>query len=259
MEYLLQNAKELDSDFCNKLNNDNKNIKSSLIKNDSLLNEDLYLNSRVDEVLKNSKLTEFRSILDSSHTKITEKSNIKKPVIKQLYMKIAIAASFLLIIGLGFSFLNDSTTTKDDIYADYFEAFPTISQQRSGITEQNGIILFNEASMNYQNGNYTEAISKFENITKQHKENIAAHLFLGVSYMGVNNYDKAELIFSFIIETEDVYYTLPANWYLALCYLKTSNIEGAKNIFSELSSFEGFYKDKSISILQNINEFLSKK
>ncbi len=238
------------------LNEAEKNQFELELKNNQELATEYNLQMKVEKSLKNSKLIEFRSIIEDAHGKVS-KTN-KKPIVRSLFVKYAAAASIIVIIGFSlFYSLNTGKYTSKEVFAAYYEPFPAIGEPRSfgdNNENTNNNILYNEAINDYNNNKFSEAISKFTELIKNDEKNMAAHLYLGISYIGVKKYDSAMKSFKYIIKQEDVYYYQPAKWYLGLCKLLIGENIDAEKIFLEISNEDGVYNEQASKILKTIKK-----
>lgn len=63
-------------------------------------------------------------------------------------------------------------------------------------------------------------------------------MILGISYLELNNLERAKLAFQSIIDEQDVIFYDQALWYKALAELKSNNVNEAKNLLVEIAKDE---------------------
>ncbi|MCD4711421.1 MAG: tetratricopeptide repeat protein [Bacteroidales bacterium] len=116
-------------------------------------------------------------------------------------------------------------------------------EPNSGITEVRiGLLLY------YQE-NYIEAIRHLNNAASDTNNLEIVNLYLGLSYMGVENYEQAIGAFQ---TNKDDFYALEIKWYLGLCYLKTGQINKAVTSFELLTSSKGEFGKDSRTLVRKL-------
>jgi hypothetical protein len=117
--------------------------------------------------------------LDIFHNELPKTSTIIKPEPKVHFLnlkKIAIAA--ILIVSLGaFWWFSGSTNSK--LYANYFTPDPGLPTTM-GTTDN---YAFFDAMVNYKQGDYKTAISKWKKLELNEPKNDTINYFLGVAYL----------------------------------------------------------------------------
>lgn len=158
------------------------------------------------------------------------------------------AASVILMISLTFYFMREQAPLNEQLYAAYFEPFDSPG---SGLTRGSNVVtLKTEAYAAYDNGNYKLAAQLFEQIIHE-KDDAIAKICLGNSYLKQNDLDKAEKIFTEMLNKHSELFT-QAKWYLALTYLKENKLERAKAILWEISK-SSTYGEKAQKLLNELD------
>lgn len=67
------------------------------------------------------------------------------------------------------------------------------------------------------------------------KDDIAASLYSGISYMEIHKYSKASDKFATVIQGKDNLFLHQVKWYMAMCHVKLNNKEKALALLGELS------------------------
>jgi thioredoxin-like negative regulator of GroEL len=112
------------------------------------------------------------------------------------------------------------------------------------------VTLKTEAYEFYDNGNYRLAAQLFEQIAKE-KDDAAAQLCLGNSYLKLNDFANAEKTFTNVVAKHAELFT-QAKWYLTLTYLKENKMERAKAILWEISK-SSTYGEKAQKLLKELD------
>lgn len=156
------------------------------------------------------------------------------------YRNIA-AAVIIIAASTSFWLFNDSSNEK--LYANFFKPDPGLPTTMS--TSDN--YTFYDAMVNYKEGEYKKAISKWEKLEVKAPNNDTVIYFIGVAYLADNDTDSAIPYLqksSTIIESV---FLKDAYFYLGLAYLKKNNKEQAILFLKKSGS------DDSKKLLEKLN------
>ncbi len=142
------------------------------------------------------------------------------------FMKIAAAAVIVIAVGC-FWFLNGSSNER--LYDNYFKPDPGLPTTMSSTDNY----VFFDAMVNYKQGDYKKAISKWEVLQNKAPQNDTINYFIGVAYLADKNVDKAIPYLNKTISTSNSVFIDDAYYYLGLAYLKNDHIEQAKAAFKK--------------------------
>jgi TolA-binding protein len=183
------------------------------------------------------QLNEFHKLASE-----TEMPKIGTSKVRSLQLrKLAIAASLIIAAGY-FLFFNGSTNEK--LYTNYFTPDPGLVTTMSS----NSNFEFYDAMVNYKQGDYKKAISKWEVLQQNKPKNDTLNYFLGVAHLANKNEDSAILFLALVTKTSKSTFKSDAYYYLGLAYLKANNVELAKKnlTFSDV--------DNSKALLTELND-----
>jgi tetratricopeptide (TPR) repeat protein len=82
--------------------------------------------------------------------------------------------------------------------------------------------------------------------------NLLGKLYSGISYMELNDFEKAMGYFNFIIQHKDNLFIDQSEWYLSLCYLKTNRMEEASRLLDKIANERGVFKTKAQMLLNEL-------
>ncbi len=211
---------------------------------EKMLSENEALNKRVkNELLIKLNIKRYhRSKVKEQLQKIHDKT-INKKSHKLIYLISSAAAVLILLIG--FFYLTDRNSyTSQELFAQYYSKFEIESDQRSvGEAELNEIINL------YNNDSFGSIVDQSDTYALS-KTPSSYRLILGISYLELNNSEKAKPIFQSIIDENDIIFNDQALWYQALAELKSDNIEAAKLLLQRLAD------DKSSDNHENAKSLL---
>lgn len=170
---------------------------------------------------------------------------------KKRYQQLAIAACAVILLGFGFFvFMSQNTSAGKKMFAQHME----YKDYPDKITRGAGAELSSNEKMAiaaYNAENYEVSSQHFEQLTKKFPSDIKYALFLGISYLGNEQPQKAIALFE-SSNFKQTSFCNDINWYLGLAYLKVKEVEKAKSIFKQLSSKNCYYNDAAKEILAKI-------
>ena len=148
---------------------------------------------------------------------------------QSVWRKWSIAASVIVLLGLGSLWYVNSSDTTQNLYAQYFEPYKnTVQPIVRGETTKNMKIL---AFTAYDDGAYEKAIGFFDDLLASNPDPVIA-FYKANAQMKIGKTNAAiETLKSRIQKTDTIYGE--AQWYLALGYLKLEDAENAKKSLKE--------------------------
>ena len=183
------------------------------------------------------ELDVFHKDITSIKTRVNDHSKVKTLNWKRL----AVAA--VLIIGLG-SFWLLGENTNDRLYANYFTPDPGLPTTMSS----NDQYEFYEAMVNYKQGKYKTAISKWETLHRVEQNNDTLNYFIGVAHLANKSEDLAIPYLKNAVVDKNFPFANDANFYLGLAYLKINDVDKA------IQSFENSDRPEANTILNKLKK-----
>ncbi len=198
----------------------------------------------------------IKAILVKTHQKLEKKGVVETvkepPQYKPLKIvfsrqKMALAASFLLLVSVGLWFLVGQNTPKispnEQIFKDTFKPQDNLdygnnrSARRAGNHEKGGEKLSNlqQAFQYYEGEHYDKALQFFElpDVTEQFP-NDSLNLYKAMCYLKLNKTDQALISLETVENDPNSALREASQWYLALTYLKINDIPKAKEILMSI-------------------------
>ncbi len=209
------------------------------LKSNSTLTQHLDEQKLMHEAIETQSLKEQ---LDMFHEDVSDIKTFKRDTSKVIsfnFRKLAVAAALIIAAG-SFWFFNGSSNEK--LYAKHFTPDPGLPTTMG----ETANFAFYDAMVNYKQGDYKTAISKWEVILQSKPKNDTLNYFLGVAHLANNNEDSAIQFLNNVTQNSTSDFNNDAFYYLGLAYLKADNIElakknltfstvdNSKNILSEL-------------------------
>lgn len=162
----------------------------------------------------------------------------------------AFAASIVVFMIVGASlltnYIGNVQVSNFDIYNSHFIEEGSIISTRSEAKVNNSLV--EEGIRLYSNEKYTEAVTMFDS----NPENIVARLYTGFSYMKLEQFDKAEKQFKYIINHSDNIFIDQAEWNLGLSYLANNKTNQASEVFAKIAAENGAYSAPASDIIKKL-------
>ena len=167
----------------------------------------------IQEAELKKKLEEFHNGIFS-----TKKNRFQQPTKTFAIKKWLVAASVLVIVGLGsFLFLNRDTK-EEKIFASYYQPDPGLISAMSA-TEN---YLFDRAMVDYKVGDYDAAIKTWESLLASKPENDTLNYFIGSAWLAKEKENMAITHFKKVLDNENSFFRNDALWYTGLALLKSN-------------------------------------
>ena len=225
---------------------------SKELESNAVLADDIKLYREVDSAIREQDVLDLRSQLEIIHNSMDER--IRNPKTVPRYRKVlsyAAIASLAILISFGILYKIQSRKLSNvEIYEKYYEPYDVTMVYRS--SGENTDKLFQEARMKYEEGLYQEAIILFKQVLESDPGDMATTLYSGISYLEIEQYNKADRSFSKIIAHNDNLFIEQAEWYLGFCYLMTNDRERARDHFNKIAASNSSYKDKASVIVKKL-------
>ncbi len=183
-----------------------------------------------------------------------EKDN--KPVVNlfNISKKWLVAASILIIVGLGFVFVKSNFyPSPDKLFVENYEPYRNIALPIE--RGENANTIEYSAFVAYENGNYHKAINLFNSVPNSNTVYII--FYKSMCYMSINKTRVAITLLKTIVDSDpevnsEKNFKELANWYLALAYLNIGEIENAHKQFTIISNDKAnvYKKESSGKILK---------
>lgn len=111
-----------------------------------------------------------------------------------------------------------------------------------------------QAFENIDNGNYAQALEKFNLILHNYPGDLNAVFYSGLVYYNLGNYDKAMLNFNQVTAAGNNHLFDESNWYKALTYQKKNENEKARHLFRTISKKDNFYQKQAVRKLEEMGK-----
>lgn len=209
--------------------------------------------SRNSDELQEYKVLFENEDTDKAKRNILKAYNLYKKEDKYRKMKwILYSSAALFILFISISSLFKTQETNLELYSSYidFSELPTLSTRSNDDTAVN---LLKEAERLFENKEYSGVIEILKNHSKTTQKSLAIqYLYLGISYMELNQFEKAEKTFENLSQSNLIDGRMGI-WYKALLYIKMKDMDKAKSILGEIISNRLYNHEKANALLQELD------
>ena len=225
---------------------------SKELKSNAVLADDIKLYREIDSAIREQDVMELRNQLEVIHNSMDDSTRNPKRVPRyRRTISYAAIASLAILISVGVLYkIQNRKLSNMEIYEKYYEPYDVTMVYRSA--GDNADMLYQQARMKYEAGQYSEAIILFEKLLATDPADMATTLYSGISYLEVEQYNKADRSFSEIIAHNDNLFIEQAEWYLGFCYLMTDETEKARRHFEKIAGSLSSYRDKAAGIIRRL-------
>ena len=213
------------------------------------LNSDLTLQQKLETVkllVVGVQEVEMGKKLDQFHNELLPKTKnrIQRRTKTFTLKKWLVAASVLVIAGLGSLLLLNLDSKGEKLFATYFHPEPGLISTMG--TSDN--YLFDRAMVDYKVGNYDAALKTWENLLKMKPGNDTLNYFIGSSWLMKEKQETAIFYFNNVISNKNSIFRNDALWYTGLALLK-SNKKAEALVFIEKADHQN--KEALLKELKN--------
>ncbi|MGB3851765.1 MAG: tetratricopeptide repeat protein [Tunicatimonas sp.] len=163
---------------------------------------------------------------------------------------VAVAASLLTVLMLGYLFFIPPSASPQELYVAYHEPFPNLINPAQRSVEVVEETVLEQAVRAYDAQQYDQALALF---AQSDALNTPGYTFYyAASYLESDQPERAIPLFERMIKEETSLFYEPSQWYLALAYLKVNQPEAARPYLQSLAEQEGDYTEKAASLLDEL-------
>ena len=148
---------------------------------------------------------------------------------------LAIAASLIVIIAIGFYFLSGKPSA-EKLYAQYAQHDALNIQLRGNAADS----IKDKAAAAFNNKDYSTALPLLESSLQQQPADAPIQFSLAICYLETTKYNEAEKIF-LQMEAGQSAYADAAKWYLALTALKQNDLVKCRSRLNSIASSSAYY------------------
>ena len=252
MEKHSYNDDELDRYLSDEMNAEERQAFEQQLDSDASLADDLALQRDAIEGIRLDGSQNLKKQLQAIEAELATGNAAvenKKDNTRRLISWVAIAASVLAVILVGYLFI-PTATDPAALYVAYYQPYPNLinpAQRSAEITEETTL---EQALRAYNNREYERALRLFE---QGGVSSAPGYTFYhAASYLGQDQPQAAIPLLERVIRNEDSLFYGPGLWYLALAHLKENNPDAAVPLLEKLALLDGDYSTEARELLEDI-------
>lgn len=195
---------------------------NTLLETDPDFKDEVAFHLNIMEVTAAEDEEDVRSLL----TEFEREAKRKTPDRRQWL----VAASIILLMGLGYYFMVMNQPTTRDLFDENFEPYPNVVHPIVRNSEENSSV--NEAFEAYQNKDYEKAATMFSLLYEETRE--SPYLFYSANTLiQLNRGEEAIPALQEHLKTKDILSDKTA-WYLAMAYLQIDDVDNTKKMLQTI-------------------------
>ena len=205
--------------------------------------------------LKAAGLDEFKTEVTAWETAyLNEAANVARPgsqgkvIAFKKYIRVAAAVALLLATGIYF--YTSREVSSEILYTQYYQQYPDMFTKRGdsvtgGIKEKHLLAGIDA----YNSKNFEVAVTHLQNYLEAAPERKGIALYLAISQMELNQFDRAAG--NFKLAREDPAFRQQALWYEALLNLKAGKVGKSQAVLKEILNDKHHYRKSQAEKLLN--------
>lgn len=218
---------------------------------DDALTDELELHRDAMEGIRLDGSQELKKRLQAVEAELAKPApaNTKKTNRRFLTTWVAIAASLLAVLLLGYLFV-PSVSSPEELYVAYYQPFPNLINPAQRSTKVKEETVLGQAVRAYDEQQYDQALTLFEQAGAQSAPGYT--FYYAASYLGRGQPEPAIPLLERVVQGETGLFYEPGLWYLALAHLKTDDSAAARRYLQTLAEQPGDYSDEARVLLKEL-------
>jgi len=249
LTYIMEMNKEISKYLSGEMDAQSEKAFEQRLHNDKDLRNEFELHKEIQNALSEEDIMELREKLEE----FGPSSQSKKKFRLKWGDALAVAALVTVFIGIGMLWIYHSQITNpDELYASYFEPYPSIYSQRSIEAESESGNLKQKAFLAYEKESWRKAQDHFDKLLLLQPEKTEYVFYSGILDLKLNETHKAINHFRTVLNKKDPLLEDQIIWYIALAYLKEENIEKSTEYLQKIVNEDMINKEKALKLLRRI-------
>lgn len=162
---------------------------------------------------------------------------------------VAIAASLLTVLLLGYLFV-PSSSSPEELYVAYYQPFPNLINPAQRSTEVEEATVLEQAVRAYDAQQYDQALALFEQGDALSDPGYT--FYYAASFLGRGQPERAIPLLEQVVQEKTGLFYEPGVWYLALAHLKADHPAAARPYLQTLTKQPGDYTAEARELLEKL-------
>jgi len=165
-------------------------------------------------------------------------------------LRFAYVVASIFLVGIVSVLYLGKDQPNEKLFAEYYQPYPNIaSSVRGELTEGK----LQDALQQYDARDYKATLNLLQEIHVTEPNNVAANFYAGVSYLKVEESERAATSLQKVIELGDSKFSEPAEWYLALAFLQQNDLEKTRAALEAIIATDHLYKEQAVKLLERLS------
>lgn len=246
-----QDSEWIDAYLLDELSESQKRAFEEELAENNELKEKVDAYRAVKDGVEASGREELKERLKALEERVTRESKSSKKTMAWYSSRIA-AVLILFILPLYFILSNLNEVDSEEVFASHFKPYPVLANGTVRGDAADGPL--SEGLRAYQNGDYTLAITKLENIKKRDEGFSNGRFYLALSHLANEDAVQAIPVLGALAEDDEFKLNEQAKWYLGLAFLRNDQPDKARDTFQELyeTTQDSTFKVKAQNVLDEL-------
>ena len=223
------------------------------LQSNAELKGEVYLHQELDHRLGGEEIHALRAQLQSVDQSWEAPDNRRSLKPRRFSLRPLLSIAAILAIGiLMYLFLwpMPGSMDKEALYAQYFEPYRLVLQERSAETTADATLVKVAVRM-YEQGNFLAAAERFSSLLAAEPNNVVFSFYKALSELSAGQVQPAIAGFESLLQQKDHLFVQQSRWYLALAYLKAGEVAAARSRLEEISA-EDFKAAQATEMLKHL-------
>jgi len=164
-------------------------------------------------------------------------------------LRFAYVVASVFLVGIVSVLYLSKDQPNEKLFAEYYQTYPNIaSSVRGELTEGK----LQDALQQYDAGHFKAAIELLQEILAAEPNNPAANFYAGVSYLKIEESERAVASLQKVLALNDPKFSEPAEWYLALAYLQQNDLEKTRATLRKIAAKDHAFKEQATKLLDKL-------
>jgi len=217
---------------------------------DMLVDFELY--KEVDTAISDTEVLDFRAQLTDLREERRPSVNSKKVLRFTRPWHYAASAAVALLVAIGLATVLGRPLSNNDLFVKYMKPYELVLTNRSMDNDAIKVNL-SIADAAYLNGDFVKAIEFYSEVLEIRSDKMEAQFGIGVSSMGLNEFQQANKSFERVIEQDDNLFIQKAEWFQAGCFLALNDTENARWRLGQIAADPNhFYSKEAEKVLHRM-------
>jgi tetratricopeptide (TPR) repeat protein len=164
-------------------------------------------------------------------------------------LRLAYVVAAVFVLGFVSVLYFNRGRANEKLFAEFYQPYPNIaSSVRGELTEGK----LQDALQQYDAGDFNAALRRLQETLAAEPNDATANFYAGVSYLKVEDSERAVASLQKAIALNDPKFSAPAHWYLALAFLQQNDLAQTRATLEAVIATDHLYKEHAVKLLERM-------